>query len=103
MSPSEVVNFITEFDRKAENLKTVSSESTSTTSSGSQSSHDVESALIREALSRWKHKKLQADNIAIIIAYLSKDKETKRKAEDNDMSKAKEMRKIEGSLQSTCN
>lgn len=81
MSPSEVVNFITEFDRKAENLKTVSSESTSTTSSRSQSFHDVESALIREALSRWKHKKLQAYNIAIIIAYLSKEKQAKRKAE----------------------
>ena len=86
MSPSDVVNFITDFDRKAEHLKTVYSDSPGTTSGsgvpnsndnggGSQSPRDVVSALIREALSRWERKKLQADNIAVLIAYLSEEEE----------------------------
>ena len=86
MSPSDVVNFITDFDRKAEHLKTVYGDSPGTTSGsgvpnsndnggGSQSPRDVVSALIREALSRWERKKLQADNIAVLIAYLSEEEE----------------------------
>ena len=59
-------------------MQRASSESTSTISSGvannkgsgSQICRDVVSALIREALSRWKRKKLQADNIAILIVTL---------------------------------
>ena len=59
-------------------MQHASSESTSTISSGvannkgsgNQTCSDVVSALIREALSRWKRKELQADNIAILIVVL---------------------------------
>lgn len=62
---------------RAGTMQRASSESTSTISSGvatnkgsgSQICRDV-SAWIREALSRWKRKKLQADNIAILFVVL---------------------------------
>ena len=67
MTPSDVVNFISDFDNKG--ISGISS------SSDANFQIDVVSALIQEALNRYGCKKLQADNIAVIIAYLSEDKE----------------------------
>ncbi|XP_003390138.2 PREDICTED: protein phosphatase 1D-like [Amphimedon queenslandica] len=67
MSPSDVVNFISDFDSKGT--------SGSNNSSDTNVQRDVVSALIKEALSRWSRKKLQADNIAVLIAYLSEEEE----------------------------
>ena len=58
MTPSDVVNFIYDYDN--ENDK-------------SHQPKDVVSALIQEALSRWERRKLQADNIAVLVAYLSEE------------------------------
>ena len=67
MSPSDVVNFISDFDSKVT--------SGNSSSSDTNAQRDVVSALIKEALSRWSRKKLQADNIAVLIAYLSEEEE----------------------------
>ncbi len=57
MSPNEVVSFIDEYQSHDECHKP----------------KDVVGALIREALERWDSKRLQADNIAILIAFLSEE------------------------------
>ena len=67
MSPSDVVNFISDFDSRGK--------SGNSSSGDSNIQRDVVSALIKEALSRWSRKKLQADNIAVLIAYLSEEEE----------------------------
>lgn len=58
MTPSDVVDFINEYDSRRE-------------MDGRKK--DVVNALIKEALSRWERRKLQADNIAVLIAYLNEE------------------------------
>ena len=53
MAPKDVVNFIYDYNKS---LAT-----------------DVVSALIQEALSRWERKRLQADNISVLVAFLSEE------------------------------
>uniref|UniRef100_A0A1X7V4R5 PPM-type phosphatase domain-containing protein n=1 Tax=Amphimedon queenslandica TaxID=400682 RepID=A0A1X7V4R5_AMPQE len=67
MSPLEVVNFISDTDSKGS--------CGNSSNSDTNVQRDVVSALIKEALGRWSHMKLQADNIAVLIVYLSKEEE----------------------------
>ena len=58
MSPNDVVTFIDEYQDELDEY---------------HQPKDVVSALIKEALFRWSRKGLQADNIAILIAFLSEE------------------------------
>ena len=60
MTPAEVVEFVEEY-RSEEQRETL------------HKPNDVVSALIHEALDRWERKRLPADNIAILIAFLSRE------------------------------
>ena len=53
MSPKDVVNFVYDYDKTL--------------------AIDVVTALIQEALSRWERKRLQADNISVLVAFLSEE------------------------------
>ena len=53
MSPTEVVTFIYDYDKTL--------------------SVDVVTALIAEAICRWERKRLKADNVAVIVAFLSEE------------------------------
>ena len=59
MSPKEVVEFIWDYEHEQEEKL--------------HQPRDVVRAVINEALSRWNSKHLQADNIAVLIAFLSED------------------------------
>ena len=54
MSPKDVVNFIYDYN------KTLAID-------------DVVTALIQEALSRWEKKRMQADNITVVIVFISEE------------------------------
>lgn len=56
MSPDEVVRFIWDYEHNQENF---------------HQSRDVVRAIINEALRRWEKKRLPADNIAVLIAFLT--------------------------------
>ena len=62
MSPQAVVNFIYDYDNEVTNCN---------------QSKDVVSAIIKEALKRWDSKNELADNIAVLIAFLSKGEKDK--------------------------
>ena len=59
MSPKEVVEFIWDYEHEQEEKL--------------HQPRDVVRAVINEALSRWNSKHLLADNIAVLIAFLSED------------------------------
>ena len=61
MSPDEVVHFIWDYEHDEEVY--------------SQPPRDVVKAVINEALRRWERKRLPADNIAVLIAFLSESSE----------------------------
>lgn len=58
MTPSDVINFVYDYDNSDDKC---------------HQPKDVVSAIIQEALSRWERRKLQADNIAVLVAYLSEE------------------------------
>ena len=58
MTPNEVVTFIHDYQNELDEY---------------HQPKDVVSALIRDALHRWQTKGLQADNIAVLIAFLSEE------------------------------
>ena len=60
MTPQEVVTFIYEYENEVSNCG---------------QSKDVVSAIIKEALERWDSKRLLADNISVLIAFLSEEEE----------------------------
>ena len=59
MSPKEVVEFIWDYEHEQDEML--------------HQPRDVVRAIINEALSRWNNKHLLADNIAVLIAFLSED------------------------------
>lgn len=59
MSPKEVVEFIWDYEHSQDEKL--------------HQPKDVVKAIINEALTRWNHKHLLADNIAVLIAFLSED------------------------------
>lgn len=61
MTPNEVVSFINDYQSQDD----------------CHQPKDVVSSLIREALQRWSSKGLQADNIAVLIAFLSEEEPEK--------------------------
>lgn len=64
MTPNDVVSFINDYQSREDEC---------------HQPKDVVSSLIREALDRWSYKRLQADNIAILIAFLSEEEPEKCK------------------------
>ena len=58
MTPAEVVSFVDEYEDDSDIY---------------HQPKDVVTALIQEALKRWERRRLQADNIAVLIAYLSEE------------------------------
>ena len=57
MTPTDVVRFIHDYEQKQSDNQ----------------AKDVVSALIKEALARWERKNLQADNVSVLVAFLSEE------------------------------
>lgn len=70
MTPTAVVEFVDEYRSEEQRDETL------------HKPNDVVGALIHEALDRWERKRLPADNIAILIAFLSRETEASPTSSD---------------------